>query len=420
MTKIQQWKRCNPLGENLISQLLLEVGGWDADGEDLARRGLRTGNFWWATKITFWNWVWPLTPVAKVLKSTTRKTLAVLMEFKTISFWDKICLSFWWMSWVLEWSTKGNLWLKPQLAMDSIPRKSGTVCLPQKTKILVANFPVVAPPSQVLNYLPIFHDGGGLMRKLFCVSPHKNMKTTSPRFNCCNLFVLSQWLKAKWGGKTAVWIWYWSTNTGLASSEPKSTYSSFQIFVRIFSDRQASTAKLTDWNNGPGTGLDAETWGIRPVKAVEALAKLCWTTVDATSSVFWPTGELTGTSCRVDSAAGDGLLETSAGDKRRETSSATRVIRVSINCGDNMDCTDSFEWVGTAGSDATVIASTCGDRFDLAGTARTAALLAWTLARGLLRFVGPVEVDVRRLDLAFGMITICNPKGEKETWLTLN
>ena len=125
MTKIQQWKRCNPLGENLISQLLLEVGGWDADGEDLARRGLRTGNFWWATKITFWNWVWPLTPVAKVLKSTTRKTLAVLMEFKTISFWDKICLSFWWMSWVLEWSTKGNLWLKPQLTMDPTEERHG-------------------------------------------------------------------------------------------------------------------------------------------------------------------------------------------------------------------------------------------------------------------------------------------------------
>ena len=118
------------------------------------------------------------------------------------------------------------------------------------------------------------------------------------------------------------------------------------------------------------------------------------------------------------------MLETSAGDKRRETSSATRVIRVSINCGDNMDCTGSFEWVGTAGLDATAIASTCGDRFDLAGTARTAALLAWTLARGLLHFVGAVEVDVRRLDLAFGMITICNPKREKETRhtarLTLN
>ena len=39
ITKIQQWKGCNPLGENLISQLLLELGGWDADGEDLAGRG---------------------------------------------------------------------------------------------------------------------------------------------------------------------------------------------------------------------------------------------------------------------------------------------------------------------------------------------------------------------------------------------
>ena len=80
-----------------------------------------------------------------------------------------------------------------------------------------------------------------------------------------------------------------------------------------------------------------------------------------------------------------------------------------------MDCTDSFKWVGTAGSDATRIASICGDRFDVAGTARTAALLAWRLAQGLLRFVGAVEVDVRRLDLAFGIITICNPKREKET-----
>ena len=70
------------------------------------------------------------------------------------------------MSWVLVWSTKGNLWLKLQLAMHSIPRKSGTVCLPQKTKIIVVKFPVVA-----LNYLPIFHEGGGLIRKLFCVSP---------------------------------------------------------------------------------------------------------------------------------------------------------------------------------------------------------------------------------------------------------
>ena len=29
---------CNPLGENLIYELLLELGGWDADGEDLAGR----------------------------------------------------------------------------------------------------------------------------------------------------------------------------------------------------------------------------------------------------------------------------------------------------------------------------------------------------------------------------------------------
>ena len=55
--------------------------------------------------------------------------------------------------------------------MHSIPRKSGTVCLPQKTKILVVKFPVVA-----LNYLPIFHEGWGLIRKLFCVSPHKTWK----------------------------------------------------------------------------------------------------------------------------------------------------------------------------------------------------------------------------------------------------
>ena len=34
MTKIQQWKGCNPLGENLIYQLLLELGGWDTEGED--------------------------------------------------------------------------------------------------------------------------------------------------------------------------------------------------------------------------------------------------------------------------------------------------------------------------------------------------------------------------------------------------
>jgi len=89
------------------------------------------------------------------------------------------------------------------------------------------------------------------------------------------------------------------------------------------------------------------------------------------------------------------VLETSAGDKRRETSFATQVIRVSINCGDNIDCTGPFEWVGPAGSDATAIASTCVDRCVLAGTASTAALLAWTLARGLLRFVGAVEVAVR-------------------------
>ena len=97
--------------------------------------------------------------------------------------------------------------------------------------------------------------------------------------------------------------------------------------------------------------------------------------MDATSSVLWQTGELIGTSCRVDNAAGDGLLEASAADKRRKTSSATQVIRVSINCGDNIDCTDLFEWVGTAGSDATAIVSTCVDCFVLAGTAQTTALL---------------------------------------------
>ena len=136
--------------------------------------------------------------------------------------------------------------------------------------------------------------------------------------------------------------------------------------------------------------------------------------MDATSAVFWPTGELTGTSCKVDSAEGDGVLETSAADKRRETSSATRVIRLSINCGDNIGCAGPFEWVGPAGSDVTAIASTCVDRCVLAGTASTAALLAWTLARGLLRFAGAVEIAVRRVDLAFGMMTICNPKTKRK------
>ena len=111
------------------------------------------------------------------LKLDVTPALSILMEFKTISFRDKICLSFWWMSWVLEWSSQGNLRLKPQLAMDSIPGKSSKVCLPQKTKILVVKCPVVAPSSQVLDYLPIFHEGGALIRELFCVSAHKNTKT---------------------------------------------------------------------------------------------------------------------------------------------------------------------------------------------------------------------------------------------------
>ena len=54
------------------------------------------------------------------------------------------------------------------------------------------------------------------------------------------------------------------------------------------------------------------------------------------------------------------------------------------------------------------------DRCVLARTASTAALLAWTLARGLLRFAGAVEIAVRRLDLAFGMMTICNPKTKRK------
>lgn len=55
--------------------------------------------------------------------------------------------------------------------MDLIPQKSEMVWVPQKTKILV-----VALHSQVLNYLPEFHEGGALMRELFCVRPHKNVK----------------------------------------------------------------------------------------------------------------------------------------------------------------------------------------------------------------------------------------------------
>ena len=45
------------------------------------------------------------------------------------------------------------------------------------------------------------------------------------------------------------------------------------------------------------------------------------------------------------------------------------LVDISINCGDEMHCTDSFEWVGTAGLDATAMASTCADRYVLAGTA---------------------------------------------------
>ena len=82
--------------------------------------------------------------------------------------------------------------------------------------------------------------------------------------------------------------------------------------------------------------------------------------MEAASSVFWPTGELTGTSCKVDNAAEDGLLEASAGDKRQETYSATGVIKVSIHCSNNMDCTDSantdsFGWVETSGSGTNAI-----------------------------------------------------------------
>ena len=49
----------------------------------------------------------------------------------------------------------------------------------------------------------------------------------------------------------------------------------------------------------------------------------------------WVAAVVTGTSWRADGTVGGRLAGFSAGDKRRETSSATRVISASIICGDS-------------------------------------------------------------------------------------
>lgn len=50
--------------------------------------------------------------------------------------------------------------------------------LPQETEILIVKFPVMAPTSQVLNSITLFHEGGGLMRESFGVNTHKYVKNT--------------------------------------------------------------------------------------------------------------------------------------------------------------------------------------------------------------------------------------------------
>ena len=54
------------------------------------------------------------------------------------------------------------------------------MCLPQKTQILIIEFPVMAQHCQILNNSTILHEDRSLMRELLSIDTHKNMKTRQP------------------------------------------------------------------------------------------------------------------------------------------------------------------------------------------------------------------------------------------------
>ena len=86
--------------------------------------------------------------------------------------------------------------------MNRIPRYKDHLGLPQKTKIFVIEPPVLTASGQVLNSLPVFHEGGGLVRVFLSVNTHKNMKGLKPNLDVVNLLWSRCWFKTKGGRVT--------------------------------------------------------------------------------------------------------------------------------------------------------------------------------------------------------------------------
>lgn len=113
---------------------------------------------------------------------------------------------------------------------------------------------------------------------------HRRISYYDPSLPNPVLFPHISWGQGPWNVRR-----YWFSNTGLVNREPKSMCSWFQIFACSFLETRASTDNPADWHNWHGISIGA--WTDRPVKESAAVATLCWTTREATSSGKTWTGE---------------------------------------------------------------------------------------------------------------------------------
>lgn len=102
----------------------------------------------------------PFTFITQMFVLTTG-TFSTLTEFKTVTSRRIVKASLGRRG--LDEYLAYDRWLgmHPQFPVNDTPWERSRLRLPQKPEVFIIKLPIVAPGCQILNHLPIFHEGGG-------------------------------------------------------------------------------------------------------------------------------------------------------------------------------------------------------------------------------------------------------------------